>query len=192
VSVKKYDVIIIGSGFIATNFARCLAEKNIKIAQVAHTTPWDSHWRDLILSLYANNPVTHVPEQRPPSVDFFDAKARFESPRILVAGDEKMEGKFFILATGACPIFPDVLKEKKIDKYFIHSLGHGTGLEIHELPNLSPGSKDVLANNMVFSIEPGVYFPKIGGIRIEDLVYLKNGKVQKFINVSTGLKDNIL
>jgi Xaa-Pro aminopeptidase len=57
---------------------------------------------------------------------------------------------------------------------------------------LSPGSKDVLANNMVFSIEPGVYFPKIGGIRIEDLVYLKNGKVQKFINVSTGLKDNIL
>jgi Xaa-Pro aminopeptidase len=86
----------------------------------------------------------------------------------------------------------DVLAEARLDKYFIHSLGHGTGLEIHELPNLSPGSKDVLANNMVFSIEPGVYFSKVGGIRIEDLVYLNNDKVEKFIKVSTALKDNIL
>lgn len=85
-----------------------------------------------------------------------------------------------------------VLKEKHLDKFFIHSLGHGTGLEIHELPNLSPGSKDILANNMVFSIEPGVYLPNVGGIRIEDLVYLKNEKVEKFIQVSTKLEDNIL
>lgn len=86
----------------------------------------------------------------------------------------------------------DVLAEAKLDKYFIHSLGHGTGLEIHELPNLSPKSKDMLVNGMVFSIEPGVYFPKEGGIRIEDLVYLKNGRVSKFIEVSTRLKDNII
>ena len=86
----------------------------------------------------------------------------------------------------------DILAEKKLDRYFIHSLGHGTGLEIHELPNLSPNSKDILANGMVFSIEPGVYLPKLGGIRIEDLVYLKDGRVEKFIKVSTTLKDNIL
>lgn len=86
----------------------------------------------------------------------------------------------------------DVLSEKNLQKYFIHSLGHGTGLEIHELPNLSPKSKDILQNGMVFSIEPGVYFPKKGGIRIEDLVYLKNGKVEKFINVSTRLTNNII
>lgn len=86
----------------------------------------------------------------------------------------------------------DVLKEKHIEKYFIHSLGHGTGLEIHELPNLSPGSKDVLKDNMVFSIEPGVYIPNQGGIRIEDLVYLESGKVKKFINVPTKLSDNII
>lgn len=85
----------------------------------------------------------------------------------------------------------DVLAEKKLDKYFIHSLGHGTGLEIHELPNLSPKSKDVLHNGMIFSIEPGVYFSRLGGIRIEDLVYLEQGKVKKFINVSTKLTDNI-
>ena len=85
----------------------------------------------------------------------------------------------------------DVLKEKHLDKYFIHSLGHGTGLEIHELPNLSPNSKDFMQNNMVFSIEPGVYIPKLGGVRIEDLVYLKEGKCKKFINISTKLTDNI-
>jgi Xaa-Pro aminopeptidase len=86
----------------------------------------------------------------------------------------------------------DILEEKHLSKYFIHSLGHGTGLEIHELPNLSPKSKDIMKDGMVFSIEPGVYFPKVGGIRIEDLVYLENGKVKKFINISTKLEDNIL
>ena len=86
----------------------------------------------------------------------------------------------------------DVLKEKNLDKYFIHSLGHGTGLEIHELPNLSPDSKDVLKNNMVFSIEPGVYITKLGGIRIEDLVYLRQGRVKRFISIPTDLKSNIL
>jgi len=85
-----------------------------------------------------------------------------------------------------------VLAEKHLDKYFIHSLGHGTGLEIHELPNLSPNSKDILKDGMVFSIEPGVYIKNLGGIRIEDLVYLENGKVKKFINVSTKLSDNII
>ncbi|MDE2312186.1 MAG: M24 family metallopeptidase [Patescibacteria group bacterium] len=86
----------------------------------------------------------------------------------------------------------DVLAEKKLDKYFIHSLGHGTGLEIHELPNLSPLSKDILQNGMVFSVEPGVYIPKLGGVRIEDLVYLQQGRAVKFINVSTSLEQNII
>ena len=84
-----------------------------------------------------------------------------------------------------------VLAEKKLDKYFIHSLGHGTGLEIHELPNLSPKSKDLLLPGMVFSIEPGVYLPKVGGVRIEDLVYLNQTNAQRFIQVSTRLEDNI-
>ncbi len=85
----------------------------------------------------------------------------------------------------------DILSEKNLQKYFIHSLGHGTGLEIHELPNLGPKSKDLLRDGMVFSIEPGVYFPKLGGIRIEDLVYLEKGKVKKFISVPTDLTNNI-
>ena len=61
---------------------------------------------------------------------------------------------------------------------FIHSLGHGIGLEVHEKPSLSKKSKDKLAKNMVFSIEPGLYFPAWGGVRIEDLVTIKNGKTK--------------
>ncbi len=53
-----------------------------------------------------------------------------------------------------------------------HSLGHGIGIEVHEKPSLTPKSKDKLTLNMVFSVEPGIYLPKFGGVRIEDLVVL--------------------
>ena len=59
-------------------------------------------------------------------------------------------------------------------KYLIHGLGHGIGVEIHELPNLTLNSKDKIKNNMVFTIEPGVYFSKRFGIRIEDTILFKN------------------
>ncbi len=54
-----------------------------------------------------------------------------------------------------------------------HSLGHGIGIAVHESPSLSPKSKDVLQAGMIFSIEPGIYIPGVGGIRIEDLVILE-------------------
>lgn len=59
-----------------------------------------------------------------------------------------------------------------------HGLGHGTGLQVHESPRLSPASKDILEEGMVFSIEPGIYLPNEGGVRIEDLVAITNGKLE--------------
>ena len=60
-------------------------------------------------------------------------------------------------------------------KYFIHSLGHGVGLQIHEAPALGPYSKHLLADHVPFTIEPGIYLPKKLGIRIEDTLVLKRG-----------------
>ncbi len=61
-----------------------------------------------------------------------------------------------------------VITKKGYGKYFIHSTGHGIGLEVHELPNLGPSSKAILSKNMAITVEPGIYLPKKFGVRIED------------------------
>lgn len=63
-----------------------------------------------------------------------------------------------------------ILERHGLADGFVHSLGHGTGLLIHEGPRLSTTSEDVLRPGMIVTIEPGVYFPGFTGLRIEDLV----------------------
>ncbi len=66
----------------------------------------------------------------------------------------------------------DSLDKKGYGRYFGHALGHGVGLDVHESPSINYSSKDVLKSGMVFTIEPGVYIPDWGGVRIESMVYL--------------------
>lgn len=61
-----------------------------------------------------------------------------------------------------------VIEESGFGKYFGHGLGHGIGLDIHEGPRLSPISTDELKPGMVVTVEPGIYLPGVGGVRIED------------------------
>jgi Xaa-Pro aminopeptidase len=64
----------------------------------------------------------------------------------------------------------NVLKAHKLDRAFVHSTGHGLGLEIHEIPRIGRKDKTRLQNGMVITIEPGAYLEGFGGIRIEDAV----------------------
>jgi len=61
-----------------------------------------------------------------------------------------------------------VIREAGLGDRFIHRVGHGLGLEVHEDPSLDPGGATVLEEGMVVTIEPGVYLPGWGGVRIED------------------------
>jgi len=63
-----------------------------------------------------------------------------------------------------------VLRKANLDQYFTHSTGHGVGLEIHEPPRLGNKQTETLEAGMVVTIEPGIYVPGQGGIRIEDMV----------------------
>jgi Xaa-Pro aminopeptidase len=103
---------------------------------------------------------------------------------------QEIEMYDLLLESQECTIkkIKEMLKFSDLDKFcrkklggksshFIHSLGHGVGLEIHESPNVSLESKDIIRKGNVFTIEPGIYFPKKYGLRIEDTV-LFDKKVQ--------------
>ena len=70
----------------------------------------------------------------------------------------------------------DIITKAGYEKEFVHSTGHGVGLDIHEYPNINSRSDIVIKNNMVFTIEPGIYLSEKFGIRIEDTVVIKNGR----------------
>ncbi len=69
------------------------------------------------------------------------------------------------------------IEEKNYGKYFIHSTGHGIGLEVHEVPTVSYRSETKLKENMAITVEPGIYIPNKFGIRIEDSLIVKQKPV---------------
>ena len=81
----------------------------------------------------------------------------------------------------------NVLEKYGLAKYFTHSLGHGIGLEVHEYPVLSPKRKNELKENMLFTIEPGVYLDGEFGIRIEDTILLTKDGIKRLFTDSKEL-----
>jgi Xaa-Pro aminopeptidase len=82
----------------------------------------------------------------------------------------------------------DHIDDKGYDEYFGHGTGHGVGLEVHEKPFVSWRSNEILKENMVFTVEPGIYLPEFGGVRIEDLVVVRKNGAESLNTLSKKLK----
>jgi Xaa-Pro aminopeptidase len=67
----------------------------------------------------------------------------------------------------------EIIEAAGYGAYFTHSLGHGVGMEVHELPLVSARSTEVLQSGQVITIEPGIYIPGLGGVRLEEMVIVK-------------------
>ena len=118
---------------------------------------------------------------------FFDEAFTFEKEqRFNEALKQKVYDTVLLAQEAALKAVKIGVKAKEIDKaardvidkagfgaYFIHSTGHGVGLDIHELPVISARSETIIEENMVFTIEPGIYLPEQFGVRIEDTIIVR-------------------
>ncbi|NQU22648.1 MAG: aminopeptidase P family protein [Candidatus Nealsonbacteria bacterium] len=86
----------------------------------------------------------------------------------------------------------DVIGKAGFGKNFGHGLGHGVGLDIHELPRLAANSKSVLRPGMVLTVEPGIYIPGWGGVRLEDDVLVTPRGHEVLTGVAKKLEDSIV
>lgn len=82
-------------------------------------------------------------------------------------------------------IASDIIDSTRYKGRFIHSLGHGLGMDVHDHPALGRNMDFILRENMVVTVEPGVYIPKVGGVRIEDDVIVKKNGFEKVTSAPT-------
>lgn len=82
----------------------------------------------------------------------------------------------------------NIIKKEGYADCFGHGTGHGVGLDVHESPSISQASNDIISESMVFTIEPGIYIPDIGGVRIEDMVAMKEGSALVLTTLPRGIE----
>lgn len=83
----------------------------------------------------------------------------------------------------------DIIDKLGYSEYFVHSLGHGVGLDIHEPPSLSETSDDILASGNVVTCEPGIYIPGRGGVRVEDTVLVGREGPERLTRFAESLEE---
>lgn len=82
----------------------------------------------------------------------------------------------------------DSIRKAGYAEYFGHGTGHGVGLEVHELPRITWTKKDVVRENMIFTIEPGIYVEGVGGVRIEDMILVRAKKAELLTRLPRALE----
>lgn len=123
------------------------------------------------------------------TVTFVYKKASKEQERVYTAVNDARKYAIELIRDGVKTADVDkavrgVLDKHGLSKFFGHGLGHGVGLAIHESPRLAGDSKTVLKKGMVVTVEPGVYIPGWGGVRLEDMVVVE----EKGAKIITGFK----
>ncbi len=114
----------------------------------------------------------------------FDTHQRFKRKKIqkaydtvLKAHDNAIEkARSGMKAKKVDALTRDIIVKAGFGEYYVHSTGHGVGLDIHEMPYISTKSDTIIEDGMVYTIEPGIYMPGEFGIRIEDMVAMVDGK----------------
>ena len=160
---------------------------------------------DLIVASGPNSALPHArPTDRAIAIGepvVIDIGARFEgyasdlSRTIFLGNEDKTFARMYDLVLGAQltaiatieagmsgeqvdALARTVIEQGGYGEAFGHGLGHGIGLAPHELPRLGRGSSTILSDGMVFTIEPGIYVKGWGGVRIEDVIVLEEGKAR--------------
>jgi Xaa-Pro aminopeptidase len=110
---------------------------------------------------------------------FYLGKPGPRERRVHQAVREALEDTEAVLKSGVTAAQADsaargTLTRRRLGRYFTHSTGHGLGMEVHEFPGLRRDSSALLAAGMVVTVEPGVYIPGWGGVRIEDMVAIQD------------------
>ncbi|MBI4092474.1 MAG: M24 family metallopeptidase [Candidatus Kerfeldbacteria bacterium] len=102
-------------------------------------------------------------------------------------------GQPFVMARDVDRTVRGYLKQRQLARWFIHSTGHAVGKKIHEPPSLGPKSSGILLPGQVMTVEPGIYIPRWGGIRIEDMVQVSDrSSVVLTQNIPKNLHDIVV
>ncbi len=116
----------------------------------------------------------------------FGVKQKFNSKKIQKAYDTVLKAhdnaiskaRVGMRAKEVDALTRDIITKAGFGEYFVHSTGHGVGLDIHEMPYISSRSDTTIEDGMVYTIEPGIYIPNEFGIRIEDMVAMVDGRAK--------------
>jgi len=107
---------------------------------------------------------------------------------VKAAGEEAMRNARPNLSVGELDnIARNLICRSGYGEYFGHNLGHGLGIQVHEYPDVKKCSTELLKEGMVITIEPGIYLPKVGGVRIEEDILITTEGCEKLTNSSREL-----